>query len=57
MNDDEQSAVDALYAALADQDRPRLRLLLHPSLQWTSPDGLTVRGRTTVLALLESQVG
>ena len=53
MNDDEQSAVDAVYAALADQDRPRLRLLLHPYLHWTGVDGVTIRGRTNLLALLD----
>ena len=53
VNDDEQSAVEAVYAALAGQDRDALRLLLHPYLHWTGVDRTTVRGRTKVLALLE----
>ena len=52
MKDDEESAVQAVYAALADHDGARLRLLLHPYLHWTGADGVTVRGRTKVLALL-----
>ena len=47
--------MQALYAALADRDQPRLRLLLHPYLHWTGVDGVTVRGRTKVLALLADQ--
>jgi hypothetical protein len=55
VNDDERSAVEAVYAALADPDRAGLRLLLHPYLHWTGVDGVTVRGRTKVLALLAGQ--
>ena len=52
MNDDEKSAVEAVYAALADGDHAELRLLLHPYLHWAGVDGATVRGRTKVRALL-----
>ena len=55
MGGDEVRAVEAVNAALADEDRAKLRLLLHPYLHWTGPDGLTVRGRTKVLALLENE--
>ena len=53
MNEDEKSAVQAVYAALAEDDRVGLRLLLHPYLHRTGVDGVTVRGRTKVLALLD----
>ncbi|MGY1746915.1 hypothetical protein [Blastococcus sp. SYSU D00695] len=46
--------VDAVLAALAAGDRSGLRLLLHPHLHWTTPEGTVVRGRTRVLALLET---
>lgn len=55
MNEDEASAVEAVYAALADADRARLRLLLHPYLHWTGADGVTIRGRTNVLGLLDDR--
>lgn len=38
-------------AALGEGDWARLRPLLHPYLHWTQ-DGVTVRGRTKVLAHL-----
>ena len=52
MNEDEKSAVQAVYAAVVDGDQPGLLLLLHPYLHWTRPYRATVRGRTKVLALL-----
>jgi hypothetical protein len=55
VNDDERSAVESVYAALADGDPAGLRLLLHPYLHWTGVDGVTVRGRTKILALLDDQ--
>ena len=55
MNEDEKSAVQAVYAAMADRDRTGLRPLLHPYVLWTGVDGVTTRGRTKVLALLEDQ--
>jgi hypothetical protein len=55
VNDQETSAVEAVYAALSARDREGLRLLLHPYLHWTGADGVTVRGRTKVLALIEEQ--
>ncbi len=39
---------DSLSAA----DVETARLLLHPYLHWTSPDGSVVRGRVNVLAVL-----
>lgn len=44
--------MQAVYAALDDRDRARLRLMLHPYLHWTGPDRITIRGRAKVLALL-----
>ena len=55
MSDDEESAVQAVYAALADRDEGALRLLLHPYLCWTGPDGVTTRGRTKVLGVLSDR--
>ena len=55
VNEDEKSVVQAVYAALANDDRAQLRLLLHPYLRWTGVDGLTIRGRNKVLALLNDQ--
>ena len=52
MGEAEETAVRAVYAALADRDWAALRMLLHPYLHWTDADGVTVRGRTKVLALL-----
>ena len=40
-------------AAIRDGNRDRLRLLLHPYLQWTLPDGTALRGRRNVMAMLE----
>lgn len=48
-------AVAAVLTALADGDTARLRLLLHPYLHWTRPGGAVVRGRTRVLALLQTE--
>jgi hypothetical protein len=42
-------AVTAVLAAVAGGDAERLRVLLHPYLHWTTPDGVTVRGRRKVL--------
>ncbi len=55
MSDDADRAVQALYAALTDHDEARLRRLLHPYLHWAGADGVTVRGRTKVLALLDDR--
>ena len=46
--------VAAARAAMRDRDRETLRLLLHPYLRWTFPDGTVLRGRRNVLAMLES---
>ena len=46
--------VRQVLEALDQRDWPRLRLLLHPYLHWTEA-GRTIRGRTRVLALLESR--
>ena len=55
MDDDEKRAVEAVYATLAEGDQATLSPLLHPYLHWTGVDGVTVRGRTKVLALLDEQ--
>jgi hypothetical protein len=55
VNDNEQSAVEAVYSALAKGDSASLRVLLHPYLHWTGTDGVTVRGRTKVIALIDDQ--
>jgi hypothetical protein len=44
----------AALAAVRDQDWPALRLLLHPYLHWTLPDGTVLRGRRNVVAMLET---
>jgi hypothetical protein len=41
-----------LLDAVDKADWERARLLLHPYLHWTTADGHTLRGRTTVLARL-----
>ena len=46
VNEDAASAVQAVYAALADHDGAKLRPLLHPYLHWVGSDGVTIRGRT-----------
>ena len=50
---DEEHAVEAVSAALVRGDHAGLRRLLHPYLHWTGADGVTVRRRTKVLALLD----
>ena len=50
----ERHTIEIAYAAMVEQDLDRLRLLLHPYLHWTRPDGSLVRGRTKVLAMLDS---
>lgn len=54
MGEDDQKAVQAVYQALASGDRAALRLLLHPYLHWTGADEVTIRGRNTVLALIDN---
>ena len=39
-------------AAIESRDWEQLRLLLHPYVHWTGADGVTIRGRTKVLAML-----
>lgn len=55
VGEDEEGAVHAVNAALASSDQATLRLLLHPYLHWTDADGVTTRGRTKVLALLDDR--
>jgi hypothetical protein len=43
----------AVRAAVRDRDGEALRLLLHPYLHWTMPDGTVLHGRRHVLAMLE----
>jgi hypothetical protein len=43
----------AAHAAIASCDWAAVRLLLHPYLHWTQADGVVVRGRGKVLAMLE----
>ncbi len=40
------------HVAMLDQDWEGLRLLLHPYLHWTQPDGRTSRGRTKIMEML-----
>jgi hypothetical protein len=37
---------------MVDRDWSALRPLLHPYLHWRTPDDVTIRGRTNVLAML-----
>ena len=53
--DDSEDVLDRAYEALIHQDWATLRLLLHPFLHFTGPDGVQTRGRTKVLAILTSQ--
>jgi hypothetical protein len=41
---------------IVDHDWSGLRQLLHPYLHWTTPDGVTIRGRTKVLAMLTERL-
>jgi hypothetical protein len=45
-------AAEQAHQSMVDRDWPALRPLLHPYLHWTGPDGVTIRGRTRVLAML-----
>lgn len=42
------------HAAMAARDWDTVRPLLHPYLHWTGIDGVLVRGRKNVLAMLAS---
>ena len=53
--DDPDGLTATTHAALVDHDWSALRRLLHPYLHWTGPDGVTIRGRTKVLAMLADQ--
>ncbi len=44
-----ESVVDAVLSAYAEREPDRARLLLHPYLHWTGPDGVTTRGRVKVM--------
>jgi hypothetical protein len=44
----------AAYQAMVQHDWESLRLMLHPYLHWTGADGTRVRGRTKVLARLQT---
>jgi hypothetical protein len=46
-------AAQAVRDAVARGDGEALRLLLHPYLHWTREDGTLLRGRRTVLAMLD----
>ncbi len=50
--DEAASVVARARDAMAADDAGTLRLLLHPYLHWTNPDGSTIRGRLNVLAAL-----
>ncbi len=47
---------EGAYEAILAGDWAGLRLLLHPYLHWTGPNGEAVRGRTRVLAMLQEQL-
>ena len=53
--DDPDGLTATAHAALAGHDWSALRRLLHPYLHWTGPDGVTIRGRSKVLAMLADQ--
>jgi hypothetical protein len=44
----------AAHEAMLEHDWEGLRLMLHPYLHWTAPDGTRLRGRTKVMALLRA---
>ena len=50
----EEEVVAQVLAGLAADDAAGVRALLHPYLHWTC-DGVTTRGRTQVLALLDRE--
>ncbi|HEU5484244.1 MAG TPA: hypothetical protein VFU98_05000 [Microlunatus sp.] len=54
MNAQEQVLAERVVAAVAADTVADVRLVLHPYLHW-SEHGQTLRGRTTVLTMLESR--
>ena len=58
MKDDDPALVDevvrAAHDAMLARDWDRLRLMLHPYLHWTASDGSRLRGRSKVMARLQS---
>jgi hypothetical protein len=55
MDTSEAAAVRRVLVAIEQQDWQALRLLLHPYLHWTQPEGRVIRGRNKVLAYLKSR--
>lgn len=51
---EERLAAKAVYDALSAREWDVARLMLHPYLHWTWPDGTVTRGRTQVMAALQS---
>ena len=49
---DPEDVAQRAYDAMVGGDWTAARLLLHPYLHWTRPDGTTVRGRVHVLTML-----
>lgn len=60
MSEQERAAEDMAARAVLDAmgagQWDIVRLMLHPYLHWTFPDGQIVRGRTRALALLRAGV-
>ncbi len=52
-----EAAVEAALDAIAARDWQRLTPLLHPYLHWHGADGVRLRGRTNLLAHLETAAG
>jgi hypothetical protein len=44
----------AAHQAMLENDWDGLRLLLHPYLHWTMPDGTRLRGRTKIMERLRT---
>jgi hypothetical protein len=44
----------AAHQAMMQRDWESLRLVLHPYLHWTAADGTRLRGRTKVMARLQT---
>ncbi len=52
-----EDVVERAHQSMINRDWPALLPLLHPYLHWSGPDGVTIRGRRRVLAMLAERPG
>jgi len=51
----QDGVIDEVVKAVTERRSDEAKFLLHPYLHWTERDGVTIRGRTKVLARLATR--